>query len=549
MRGWFAKILWGFLIVVFFFGAFMSFGRGGSGPAGGRGEAGTTAPAVVVRVNGEKVERAQFNSVLGQQLQYAQYFGGGDTVSKMEQTKQQALDQVVDRVAQLQASKRERIHVRGREVDEKIEDYVKQEVQQAQMKLNSPKLFDRQIRKEFGSLDKFKGSIRQGIAVDKVKEQVRLDKLERKIKDGVHVDEQDYQDSTLKIKARLIMSKPAPAPPSPAGKGSKEKSQGPSESERKAAARKDAEDLLKQIKAGGDFAAIAKAHSDDFTTAPKGGGLGEVGPGEKAFYYGDEFDKVAFKLKPGEVSGVFEGEDAYYIVKVESRKYNLPKDYSDVKYKCLNSKCKNEWTAPAGAKTCPKCKEDKVRQVGEKKKDYVEQLKSQREYEVWSKYTQKLKEKAKVEIIDPELKAYKKQMEMKSKEAIRLYEQALTYADRDDPFVKSPPIHYNLATLLSQDKKIDEAIGHIRQALAVDETAELHMELAKLLRDKGDKKDKKESLDELRLAAQLADQEPTIHSELAYLLRSAGETKLAAEEEKKAKQNPGGGMNVMPGGF
>jgi parvulin-like peptidyl-prolyl isomerase len=71
-----------------------------------------------------------------------------------------------------------------------------------------------------------------------------------------------------------------------------------------------AEKLEKQIKEeGASFTELAKKNSD-CTTAPRGGMLGKVRKGKMA----GEFEKPAFKLGVGEISGVVESPYGYHII-------------------------------------------------------------------------------------------------------------------------------------------------------------------------------------------------------------------------------------------
>jgi peptidyl-prolyl cis-trans isomerase D len=76
-----------------------------------------------------------------------------------------------------------------------------------------------------------------------------------------------------------------------------------------------AEALLKQLKAGGDFAELAKKNSEDTTSAVKGGEVGWVTHGQMV----PNFEKSAFSLKPGELSGIVETEYGYHIVQSEEK--------------------------------------------------------------------------------------------------------------------------------------------------------------------------------------------------------------------------------------
>jgi peptidyl-prolyl cis-trans isomerase C len=79
----------------------------------------------------------------------------------------------------------------------------------------------------------------------------------------------------------------------------------------KAAARQKAETLLKQVKEGGDFAALAKENST-CRSAAEGGDLGLFARGSMV----KPFEEAAFALKPGEVSDVVETQFGYHIIKV-----------------------------------------------------------------------------------------------------------------------------------------------------------------------------------------------------------------------------------------
>jgi len=79
-----------------------------------------------------------------------------------------------------------------------------------------------------------------------------------------------------------------------------------------AAVKKQAEDLLAQLKKGANFEELAKKNSQDEGSAVKGGDLDFFGRGQMV----PEFDKVAFELPPGQLSDVVKSQFGYHIIKV-----------------------------------------------------------------------------------------------------------------------------------------------------------------------------------------------------------------------------------------
>lgn len=94
-------------------------------------------------------------------------------------------------------------------------------------------------------------------------------------------------------------------------------------------AREKAEDILKRIKTGEDFAKLASEFSDDPGSKNKGGDLGFFPKGRMV----PDFEKVAFSLKPGEVSDIVETTFGFHIIKVEERKDSVLEPYEKIKDK------------------------------------------------------------------------------------------------------------------------------------------------------------------------------------------------------------------------
>jgi peptidyl-prolyl cis-trans isomerase C len=92
-------------------------------------------------------------------------------------------------------------------------------------------------------------------------------------------------------------------------------------------AKERAEGVLKRIKAGEDFAKLASELSDDPGSKENGGDLGFFQRGKMA----PDFEKAAFSLNPGEVSGVDETPFGFHIIRGEEKKDAVIKPYDKVK--------------------------------------------------------------------------------------------------------------------------------------------------------------------------------------------------------------------------
>ncbi|MFQ5667153.1 MAG: SurA N-terminal domain-containing protein [Candidatus Binatia bacterium] len=82
----------------------------------------------------------------------------------------------------------------------------------------------------------------------------------------------------------------------------------------KAEVRSKAEAVLQKVKAGGDFAALAREYSDD-PNAAQGGDLGWLAHGKTV----QPFEEAAFALAPGATSDIVESPFGFHIIKVEAK--------------------------------------------------------------------------------------------------------------------------------------------------------------------------------------------------------------------------------------
>jgi peptidyl-prolyl cis-trans isomerase D len=94
-----------------------------------------------------------------------------------------------------------------------------------------------------------------------------------------------------------------------------------------AAAKKKAEDIRKQILAGGDFAKLAAENSDDPGSKSQGGELGFIQRGQTV----PEFEKAAFGLEPGQTSEPVKTQFGYHIIQTEQKDTAHTRSFDEVK--------------------------------------------------------------------------------------------------------------------------------------------------------------------------------------------------------------------------
>jgi len=88
-----------------------------------------------------------------------------------------------------------------------------------------------------------------------------------------------------------------------------------------------AEELLKEVKAGGNFAEIAKKNSEDPGSAAKGGDLGWIVRDQTV----KAFENAAFTLKPNEISDLITTEYGFHVIQVLEKEPAHVRPFEEVK--------------------------------------------------------------------------------------------------------------------------------------------------------------------------------------------------------------------------
>jgi len=88
-----------------------------------------------------------------------------------------------------------------------------------------------------------------------------------------------------------------------------------------------AEEVLKQAKAGADFAELAKKNSEDEQSAKNGGDLDYFGRGRMV----PEFDQAVFAMQPNQISDLVKTQYGYHVIKLVDKKAATTKPIAEVR--------------------------------------------------------------------------------------------------------------------------------------------------------------------------------------------------------------------------
>lgn len=247
-------------------------------------------PTVLAKVNGEAVEKWEFDNALKGVEARA---GAPVPPEKRDEVLRGLLDQLVAFHLLAQESRARKLDVTDADVEKQFT----------------------QIKSGFPSEDAFnQGLAQQGLTVDQLKMQTRTRMLvskviEAEVASKVNVPDSEvdafYKQNTERFKqnesvhaSHILIAIPQNATPA-----------------QKTAAKASAQAALKKIRGGADFAAVAKETSND-SSAQNGGDLGFVPRGQTV----PAFEEAAFALKPGTVSGIVETPFGYHIIKVHEKR-------------------------------------------------------------------------------------------------------------------------------------------------------------------------------------------------------------------------------------
>ncbi|MCE5299483.1 MAG: SurA N-terminal domain-containing protein [Spirochaetia bacterium] len=144
-----------------------------------------------------------------------------------------------------------------------------------------------------------------------------LNITEDQMKDYYALNKKNYEKPD-RVRASHILIRPDASPTSPTGRTDEQ-------------AAKFAKDLLARVKAGEDFATLAKKYSQDPGSAVNGGDLDYFARGMMV----PEFENAAFSMAAGQVSDVIKTQFGYHILKVTGKEAGFEPTYEKMRSKVL----------------------------------------------------------------------------------------------------------------------------------------------------------------------------------------------------------------------
>ena len=247
-------------------------------------------PNVLAKVNGEEVQRWELETALKQAESSA---GGPVPADRRDAILRGIIDELVTYHMLAQEARGRKMTVAEADVDKEMAG----------------------IRQGFPTEEAFQQALLlQGVTADQLRQVTRLGMESRKLIDAevttkVTVQDADVdtfynqnldrfkQGDTVRV-SHIYFAVAPDAPPAQRNQ-----------------ARAAAQEILRQLKGGGDFAKLASEQSND----PSGVNGGELGFVEKGQLPPD-FEKIAFDLKPGTMSDVVELSTGLHIIKVHEKR-------------------------------------------------------------------------------------------------------------------------------------------------------------------------------------------------------------------------------------
>jgi len=264
------------------------------------------APRPIDRIAAVVGTRAILTSQIDEEIVRFQAQGGQlppDSAGR-EKMRHDLLDKMVEEELIVQQAQRD---TNVKVTDQEVLDAVEQTYQNARKQFSSELEFQNQLRAVgLGSVEEWRRQLsddqRRRILQDRLFETLRqkgklkpIPPTDQQMRDFWEQNRSQQPKRPATVSFRQVVIKPQP------------------DSAAKARASQLAESLLVELRHGADFASVAKRFSADTASREQGGELGWFRRGVMF----KDFEDMAFRLRPGEISDVVETPFGYHVIKVE----------------------------------------------------------------------------------------------------------------------------------------------------------------------------------------------------------------------------------------
>jgi len=247
-------------------------------------------PEIVARVNGETINGPELEKAVKTLEGRA---GGPVPADQRDRVFRGVLDDMIGYKLLVQEAKARKIAVPDAEIEAQIA--------QIRSQFPSQQQFEQALAAQKMTLQGVREDARSEMSVEKLVEAEVAAKIAVKpesINDFYQKNQDKFQQGPRVRASHILIAIPQNA-----------------DAAAKQQAKTKAETILKDLKAGKDFAAAAKENSQDPGSAVNGGDLGYFEQGQMV----PPFEQAAFALKPGEMSELVETQFGYHIIKVADK--------------------------------------------------------------------------------------------------------------------------------------------------------------------------------------------------------------------------------------
>lgn len=260
-------------------------------------------------VNGEIITFSQVRELVGaRERSAAEVYQGEELQRRIKEMRQGAVKDLVDRALILQEFRKKEFNIPSYIIDDSINRIIRQEFG------GDRTAFVKTLQAQGYTMARFREVEKDKITVQAMRQAKTSDNIivsPVKIREYYNKNSASYT-TPEQVKLRMIVLK----------EGS---SNGDAPSDSSAGKKQMAAELREKLAGGAEFDRLAQMYSED-STSDMGGDWGWI----ERKTLNEDLAKVAFSLKPGEISTVTQLDNGYYILMVEARKPAVTKPLSEV---------------------------------------------------------------------------------------------------------------------------------------------------------------------------------------------------------------------------